>query len=642
MQLRRNPTTGQITDGNTPIILVGGHYFLFKRDGLSTYGINFGDPPQPTPIIWLPRTDNGPVEPCSTTTRQGSIQFWPSINGEGGYFPRMMKDKNNLVRVFLTNSFNTTDLFPYKIENGKLAVEDAIESGRWNEDYFDRLRSFVDQANMSGIAIQLSVFNFFDFDDRAWGPPNPPTTSGFSPWNAANTVDRTSNWSRDHLVRGDKPGARCAYFMDTANTGVSRVRSEFIKKLVNTLRGKGNVIFELMNEPRGEPGYLPSAKVKFLREVTASILAACGTSWRPLLSVNAFPGSLLNKITLDTPLDIDAWKAADVAQNDPNYDAIDIISYHGISGLSFEDDSCPRNSRPGAPAFAGVDRESIIDRRKRHFANFDKKAMIFSTDGAHQYRFKFTDGSEMRVRDGQVGTSLREEIDDRLTERHCSDLADWSYWCLKEATAYRGLCHFQNHSSFYRAILFIKESYDKVTGVGTGNDFVPPFAAPDWTTWRSASPPANDFFTAVRFDAALGGIVVQMGTVANPVDVSQAGAIEVGFLRVFTATSATVKVLANYSPTSVSIRSQGALVVPAVAMRLHAIDANGGVGGLIARVPAILAPNAPAGELQFTLAVTPGQRYGLILAADVGIQYQNRAQGYGEVIVSYPRVSLTM
>lgn len=640
MQLRRN-SNGEITDGNTPIILVGGHYFLFKRDGLSTYGINFGDPPQPTPVIWLPRSANGPVEPCSTTTREGSIQFWPSINGEGGYFPRMMKDKNNLVRVFLTNSFTTTDLFPYKITNGKLEVEDAIENGKWNEDYFDRLRSFVDQANMSGIAVQLSVFNFFDFDDRAWGPPNPPTTFGFSPWNAANTVDRTPNWSRDHLVRGDKPGARCAYFMDTVNTGVSSVRSKFINKLVNTLRGKGNVIFELMNEPRGEFGFLPSKKVAFLREVTATILAACGTSWRPLLSVNAFPGSLLNKITLDTPLDVDAWKPQP-GQSDPNFDAIDIFSYHGVSGLSFEEGSCPFNPPRGGPAFAGVDRDSIAERRGRHFRDFPKKAMIFSTDGAHQYKYLFTDG-EMRVRDGQVETSVRDDIDNRLTQRHCSDLGDWAYWCLKEATANRGRCHFQNHSSFYRSILYIKDSYDKVTGGGgTGNDFVPPFAAPAWTTWRSASPPANDFFTAVRFDAALGGIVVQMGTVANPVDVSQAGAIEVGFLRVFTATSTSVQVRANYSPTSVSIRSQGALVVPAVAMRLHAIDANGGVAGLIARVPAILAPNAPAGELQFTLAVTPGQRYGLILAADVGIQYQNRAQGYGEVIVSYPRVSLTM
>ena len=640
MQLRRN-SAGEITDGNTPIILVGGHYFLFKHDGLSPYGINIGD--QPPLIISFQRNATGPVEPCSNGTRAGKIQFWTSTFGEDPcYLSRMRTQKNNLVRVFLTNSFNNTDWFPYKVTNdGKFKVEDAIENGNWNEEYFDRLRTFVAQASVCGIAVQLSVFNFFDFDDRAWPTEGKP---GFSPWNPANAVDGTPNWNRDHLVHGTKRGARCEYFMDTSHTGVSRVRKKFINKLVLELKGFGNVIFELMNEPRGEAGYRLRDKLPFLREVTATILAACGTSWRPLLSVNASPASSLNKTELETPLDITAWKADADRTSDPNYDAIDIISYHGLSGLSFEERTCPYG--PQSPAsFAGVDRQSIADRRGRHLRDFPKKAMIFSTDGAHQYPFEFIDGSDMRVRDGQVETSLIRDTDlDRLIQRHCSDLGDWAYWCLKEAVTYRGRCHFQNHSSFYRSILYIKESYDKVTGGGgtTGNDFVPPFAAPAWTTWRSPNPPTNDFFTAVRLDAALGGIVLQMGTVANPVDVSQAGAIEVGFLRVFTATSASVQVRANYSPTSVSIRSQGALVAPAVALRLHAIDANGSVGGLIARAPVVLAPHAPAGELQFTLAVTPGQRYGVILAANVGIQYQNRAQGYGEVIVSYPRVSLRM
>jgi hypothetical protein len=626
MQLKRDASSGRILDGSNPLILVGGAYYLFKSDGLGDYGLDIDDgfddiiEYSPTPHIWYPRG----VEPCqqpASRTRQSDPQYWLSF---AQLFSVMKETRNNFLRIFLTNSFTPLDIFPYKGVNGKLAVQDAVQNGNWNEAYFDRLRSFAQEADGNGIALQLSVFNFFDFDGRAWP---------FSPWNPANTQDLTPGWSAQHLVAaGSSREVRGRNFMDVTNARLTQVKQAFINKLVNTLRGQGNIIFELMNEPRGPHGTTAKYQATFLSHVAGLLLSAFGT-WRPLLSVNAFTPAPVANIPLETVLDVDAWKAERATL--PHFNAIDILSYHGVSGIAAKETTC------GNPdiLFPFVDPESIGRRTQRHFAMFPDKAMIYSTDGAKVYDHNYVGGS-MSIRDGQILTSLA-EADPNIppaTQRHQSDLGDWSYWCLRQAVANPGRCHFQNHSSYYRSFRYVKDSYAKATNAGS--DLTPPLTAPAWTTWQSRNAPTQDFSTAVRFDANLGSIVVQLGTVASPADASQTAAVEVGFLRKFSATSGNVRVVADYVPRSVSVRSNGAVVTPTVAVRLHAVDANGNVGALVARVPVALRPGALSGRIEMSAVVAVGQRYALILAAGVGVQYQNRAHGYGEVIVSYPRTSL--
>jgi hypothetical protein len=630
MQLKRDASRGRILDGGNPIILVGGAYYLFKENepgkyGLGEYGLDIDDGREDgskssVPYIWYPRG----VEPCqskATKAHTATLKDWPSV---AQLFSIMKETRNNLLRIFLTNSYTASDLFPYKVVNGKLAVQDAVQNGNWNETYFNHLRSFAQQADGNGVALQLSVFNFFDFDRDAWP---------FSPWNATKTHDITPGWSAQHLV-ADVEGReiRCRNFMDVSNANLTQVKRAFINKLVDTLRGQGNIIFELMNEPRGPLGTTAKYQATFLSHVAGLLISAFGT-WRPLLSANAFPPAPLDSIPLGTPLDVDTWKAERAAL--PHFDAIDIFSYHGVSGTAAKEATCGNAN----VLFPLVDPGSIAARTQRHFNAFPDKALIYSTDGAKVYNHEYVGGS-MSMRDGQIITSLA-EADPALppvTQRHQSDVGDWGYWCLRQAVANPGRCHFQNHTSYYRSFLYVKDSYAKAGSAGS--DLAPPFAAAEWTTWQWRNTPAQDFSAAVHFDASLGSIVVQLGTVASPADASQSGAVEVGFQRTFSATSGSVLVVAYYAPKSVSVRSNGALVAPAVAVRLHAVDASGNVGALVARAPALLQPGAPAGRIEMSVAVAAGQRYALILAANVGVQYQNRAQGYGEIIVSYPRTSL--
>lgn len=624
MQLKRDASTGRIIDGNDnnrPIILVGGHYYLFKADGLGDYGLDIDG--QPTPIVWYPRQGDTTFEPCqkNPNSQSAATKFWPS---NLQLFTRMKEDRNNLLRIFLTNSFVASDLFPYNVVGGKLAVQDAVQNGNWNEAFFSRLLSFAQAANSYCIALQLSVFNFFDF--VAWD---------LSPWNPAHAHDLTPGWSTQHLVStGANPAGRCAAFMDVTNINLTLVKQAFINKLVNTLRGQGNIIFELMNEPRGPQGTTAGYQAKFLSQVAGLLLAAFG-SWRPLLSVNAFPPTPLDRIDINTVLDIDAWR--DGKSTMPNYEAIDLVSYHGISGMAAKEATC------GNPdvLFPFVDNDSIDQRTRRHFSKFIDKAMVYSTDGAKLFDHRYNGGT-MSIRDGQIWNSLKNDTAGvpAFNQRHHSDLGNWAYWCLRQALANPGRCHFQNHSSYNHSIIYMKDSYAKAEGSGT--DFTAPFSPPTWTTWQWRNIPPNDFNVAVNFNANLGHIVVQLGTVANPADAAQAGAVEVGFLRIFTATSNRARVVANYAPLSVTVRSSGATVSPAVALRIHAIDAGGNVGALIARQPVLLQHGAAAGQIELSATVAAGQRYALILAADVGVQYQNRWQGYGEVIVGYQRVTLTL
>ena len=625
MQLKRD--AGRIVDAsnnNRPIILVGGHYYLFQKEGKGDYGLDIDG--QPTPVIWYPRKNEMTFEPCQKdpNTRVATPRLWPADFQL--LFTRMRESRNNLLRIFLTNSYVADDLFPYNTVGNKLAVQDAVQNGRWNEAYFSRLLSFAQKADSYGIALQLSVFNFFDF--AAWD---------LSPWNPLRASDITQGWSTQHLVStGGNPAGRCAAFMDVTNTKLTLVKQAFINKLVNTLRGQGNIIFELMNEPRGPQGTQASYQAKFLSQVAGLLIAAFG-SWRPLLSVNAAPPMPLAQSDINTVLDIDAWQAGKATL--PHYDAIDLVSYHGISGMTAPETTCGT----AGVSFPFVDNDSIVQRTQKHLPKFPDKAMMYSTDGVFAFEHRFI-GGKMTLRDGQIWNSLKNDTAGvpPFNQRHHSDLGNWAYWCLRQAFANPGRCHFQNHSSYDHSIIYIQDSYAKAQGTSTGTGFTPPFAAPQWTTWQWRSIPPNDFNVAVNFKPNIGEIIVQLGTVANPADAAQAGAAEVGFLRMFNATSNKVRVEALYSPTSVTVRSTGATVIPAVALRLHAVDPSGNVGALIARQAVTLQPRALPGQIVLTATVAAGQRYALILAADVGVQYQNRWQGYGEIIVSYQRATLIM
>lgn len=445
-------SNGKIVNANTgsPVVLVGGQYYLFKADGLGERALVNA---QGNVILREAVNSGDEVCPPGQPFQGAKYSYWVTWNA---LFNQMVSNRCNLLRIFLSNGTAMragapTDLFPFnRTAAGKLNVRAAVEAPPgaegFNKRFFDILKDFALHADERDITLQICLFNHFDLVDNQGDPFYQGWEQSF--WNPAATNDPA--WGQANLVNvpGGDRHSRNRYFMDTTKAGLMNAQRKFVERVVKAVHGRGNVIFEVMNEPRGT--LRNEGIAVWYSKVVGWVLQAAG-AWRPLISVNA------SKHALDAPdFDVDAWKR--IVPRDPNYDAVDLISYHGLTGYPGAS-----ISTCGAAEVAPVDKDSINARVTEHQTNHAGKALIFSTDGVHHFSHSFanvlaqTDASlppviEMHKRDGQITTKLPNlTTADANTQRRLSDLNNWAYWCLARAlkpAAAQGTLHFQNISSY--------------------------------------------------------------------------------------------------------------------------------------------------------------------------------------------------
>jgi hypothetical protein len=455
MKLSRS--SGKIFDYNAPIIFAGGQYYFTSPAG----GDRALNDPQGHLIIRNTNPDGCPPPAEAKNPPDVSAQarrvLWTNWTD---LFNHMNSNGINLLRIFLTGGTamlngTPTDSFPYnRSAGGKLSVRAAIDAypqaDRFNTTYFNNLRNFAIQANNHGIALQVCLFNYFDLANvsdlyyQGWSQ---------SIWNPAATDDPT--WGSANLVNtaGSDVNTHCAYFVNTANAGLMNVQRKLVSRIVDALRGCTNIIFEIMNEPRGTTSL---SIARWYSQVAGWLLTAAGASWRPLISVNAAHGT-------DGAFDIDTWKNNSAQL--PHYPDVDIVSYHGLTGMAARSEAVCG----GYQNIAMVDRGSIINRASTHRSVHPDKALIYSTDALthqmHYYNGPLTQQVfSMNKRDGQVSTALPNDVStvDVDTQLKRSDLDNWAYWCLVLALkpqARQGNIHFQNISSFQTSFESINEAF---------------------------------------------------------------------------------------------------------------------------------------------------------------------------------------
>ena len=102
-----------------------------------------------------------------------------------------------------------------------------------NDAFFNRAKAFVDAAWARGIVVQLTIF------DRCGLQCGLDFRFNHSPYNANNNI-------HDFL-----PNCTSGYpnFTGMDGTSIGNVNRPLIERLVSELRNRGNVIFEIMNEP---------------------------------------------------------------------------------------------------------------------------------------------------------------------------------------------------------------------------------------------------------------------------------------------------------------------------------------------------------------------------------------------------------
>jgi hypothetical protein len=478
-KLTRDAATGRILADNIPVTLRGGHYDLFEQNGQARRSVSYTPGGVPFTIHY---TEG--IDPCQKVPPPNAYQLsWEGVaDNWAGLFKWLRRTNTNLLRVWLTGGVRLAadgtviEVVPYQIDpqSKKYKVREAVESGFWNAAYFTRLSAFAQAAEQNGVYLQVSLFNYLDLLNdgntgsfRSWSK---------SVWNPSMCTDL--GWGQSHLVWtldannnptypcGDplptQPPAtaadieelrrHCAFINPQPFNGLPTVQSAFVKRVVQALMNRKNIIFEVMNEPhRGSAEDV----ARFSSRVVGWIIQHAGI-WRPLTSVNAVikPNSTTN--------DMDWWKGHGAVSN---YDQVDIISYHGLTGYLVNALVCTYDPHDGKTSVPAVDQDSIRRRLSAHGGYHPNKACMFSTDAArvNQLAFKFNVNGgvdSMHVRDGQIITTYRPGVANPWVR---SDLGDWAYWCLLEAAANPGYVHFQNHSTHDLPYCHIGASHQRAT-----------------------------------------------------------------------------------------------------------------------------------------------------------------------------------
>ena len=107
-----------------------------------------------------------------------------------------------------------------------MSVDGKYDLGKFNPEYFERLKSVLEEAENHEIIVEITLFSSI-YHESAWE---------LCPFHSANNVNGT--------------GAIEFRKVNTLNNGDLRnYQEQFIRKLVREVNGHGNLFFEIQNEP---------------------------------------------------------------------------------------------------------------------------------------------------------------------------------------------------------------------------------------------------------------------------------------------------------------------------------------------------------------------------------------------------------
>jgi len=500
MKLTRDASTGRIMttrgeSGETlpvpvPIVLRGGHYHIFKPDDKPMRCLT-RTPLPPPPEIPLPFRVEYTIPPCKLVDFPVEQLVWDPEPWTM-FFEHVKSLKGNFLRLWLTNGTEVegtgleakpVELTPFMgrfVGSGwRWQVHKPVTTNTgWNDNYFRKLELFVRLAETAGIAVQISLFNYYDLehhedkkpplDDKLrgwcrsfWNPTLSENPSNDTKWGDKHLVNVTDDYTACNAILNTNMEKNRQAFFITPNNSLPLVQKALVKKTLETLKERTNVIYEIMNEPRGTTHPLLSAfntkVVGWIEEVTAR------WTYKPLISVNA-------SLSAGGVFDVDYWRDHSNSQ----YHRVDMISYHGLTGypsLGNRTVCClPLQNIPP------VNPESIQARYLAHFPldaakpGHKSKSLIYCTDAVYvkALRHTYTDAAgveyELEVRDGQFFTrfpnvSTLSPYDKRLK----SDLQNWAFWCFSSGAKTPGRAHFQNHSLNQISYRRIRDAFVEAT-----------------------------------------------------------------------------------------------------------------------------------------------------------------------------------
>lgn len=117
--------------------------------------------------------------------------------------------------------------WPRSSEAGYTNGGNKFDLSKWDDNYFQRLKGFVAEAEKRNIIIELALFCPF-YEDSQWQ---------LSPMNMINNVNGIGKIPRNDVYTLDKNGS------------LLKTQEDLVKKLITELNGFSNIIYEICNEP---------------------------------------------------------------------------------------------------------------------------------------------------------------------------------------------------------------------------------------------------------------------------------------------------------------------------------------------------------------------------------------------------------
>jgi hypothetical protein len=170
----------------------------------------------------------------------GEIGHALSVFDYSRYLEFLESHNHNFMRMWTwVGGVNKTyaDLFPFRRTGPGTALDGKpkFDLDTFNEEYFNRLRSRVIDAQDRGIYVSIMFFNGWSINDNGIGDPWP-----FHPFNAANNINGVDGASDE--------GEKIAHTLRLP--AITDRQKELIRKIIDTVNDLDNVLYEISNEER--------------------------------------------------------------------------------------------------------------------------------------------------------------------------------------------------------------------------------------------------------------------------------------------------------------------------------------------------------------------------------------------------------
>lgn len=240
------------------------------------------------------------------------FEFWDVLLADGRPAPEAIswqafleasrKHNTNFIRLWIWNEltkFRHTPTAPWYtskeiwMRTGPgLALDEKpkFDLSKFNQAYFDEIRSRVVQASKKGLYVSVMLFEGWSlrYMEAPWNWDG-------HPFNLRNNIQN---------INGDIDGDNLGTEVHTLQIPeITRIQEQYVRKVIDTLNDLDNVLYEICNEAHEGSTAWQYHMINFIKEYEKKSKPKQHPVWMSAQYVRLDPGVQFNPVLLDSPAD---------------------------------------------------------------------------------------------------------------------------------------------------------------------------------------------------------------------------------------------------------------------------------------------------------------------------------------------------